>query len=80
MAPPLPKVAYTVAEAAAAAGLDVLDIRRALRATDPGAWPPPLRGKKAGAGDDAQALIPAGALHEWIESLPDWRDSALGVR
>lgn len=65
----LARVAYSVEEAATATSMSVSTIRRALRSTDPAAFPPPLRAKKAGL--KGKLLIPATELSRWLESLPD---------
>lgn len=68
----LPQVAYTVREAADATGMSEHTIRRAIHATDPAAFPPPLVGaKRAGEGRNASYRIPAKALEAWIDSFPD---------
>lgn len=61
------KVAYTVDEAADATSLSVSTVRRALRSTDPSAFPPPLRAKRAG----TKQLIEADELRRWVASFPD---------
>lgn len=65
------KVAYTVTEAASAAGVSEAVIRRALHATDPAAWPPPLRSKRIGHATNAPHLIPADWLRAWIDAFPE---------
>lgn len=43
-------------------------IKRAIRATDPSAFPPPLKAKKGAKGAYA---ITAADFHAWIDSLED---------
>src|SRR5690606_1383311 len=54
-------------EAAEAARQSVATMRRAIHATDPNSFPPPLKAKKAGKG----YLITADDLRDWLDSLPD---------
>lgn len=61
------RLAYGVFEAAEATGLPVSTIRRALRATDPKAFPPPLAGKRAG----NKLLVEVDELRRWVQSLPE---------
>lgn len=65
------QVAYTVNHAAKAVDQSPVTIRRAIHSTDPNAFPPPLRAKRAGTGDKAPYLIPRDALIAWVASLPD---------
>lgn len=59
-------LAYSVEEAATATSMSVSTIRRALRSTDPAAFPPPLRAKKA----DGRLVIEATELRTWVAGLP----------
>lgn len=61
------QLAYTLAEAAQAVRRSEATLRRAIHATDPNAYPPPLRAKK----DARGYLIGADDLREWFEALPD---------
>lgn len=65
------RIAYRVADAAEATGVSVDIIRRALRATDPTAWPPPLRAKQIGDAPNAPKLIEADELRDWIARFPE---------
>lgn len=62
-------------EAAEEVGVSVDTLRRAIHATDPAQFPPPLAAKrmtKRGSTDrNAPYRIPASALQAWIDSLPD---------
>ncbi|HEY9249240.1 MAG TPA: helix-turn-helix domain-containing protein [Rariglobus sp.] len=60
-------MAFTLNEAAATARQSPSTIRRAIHATDPAAFPPPLKAKRDGKG----YLILAADLNAWLESLPD---------
>lgn len=68
------KIAYTIDEAAEEASVSTSTIRRAINATDPTAFPPPLRAKRTG-GKDAKKFeyrILHTALEAWVHS---WRDA-----
>jgi len=56
-------LAYALPEAARVAGVSTDTLRRAIRATEP----PYLKAKKVG----SKYVIPATALAEWLDSLPD---------
>jgi len=60
-----------LAEAAEEASVSVDTLRRAIRATDPNAYPPPLRAKRTGSERKPEYRIQASALEAWINSLPD---------
>lgn len=62
------RVLLTVAEAAEATGCSQDTIRRAIRATDPQTFPPPLDAKLGAKG---RYLILPAALEAWAESLKD---------
>ena len=64
-------MAYSVADAAKAAGMSATTIRRAIRSTDPRAFPPPLKAKRAGEGIGSKHLILATDLAAWLASFPD---------
>ena len=66
-----PKIAYTLAEAADAASVSIDTLRRAIRATDPSVYPPPLRAKRTGTEKRPAYRIQAAELQAWIDSLPD---------
>ena len=61
------QLAYKLHEAAEAARQSVATMRRAIHATDPNAFPPPLKAKRAG----KDYLITADDLRDWLDSLPD---------
>lgn len=65
------RLAYTVPEAAAEVGVSPALIHKALRATDPTQFPPPLRSKRLGRGEKAKHLIPGDELARWFASFPD---------
>jgi predicted DNA-binding transcriptional regulator AlpA len=58
----------TLPEAAALVPFSVDTLRRAVNATSPDTFPPPLRGKKDSKG---RYLIRSVDLDAWIDSLPD---------
>ena len=58
----------TLKEAAAETPYGEKTLRKAVHATDPAAFPPPLRAK---AGPRGAFLITDRALREWIDSLAD---------
>lgn len=62
------KILLTVTEAAELVPWSVDVIRRAIRATDPAAFPPPLKAKR---GPRGQHVIRPADLESWAESLPD---------
>lgn len=64
---PVQRISYNAVEAAAAAGVSVQTIRKALRATDPASYPPPLRSRGRHGVGGRWAIDPA--------DLTDWRDS-----
>ena len=64
-------LAYTIDQAATAVGVSRQTIQRAIQATDPRSFPPPLRAKRAGTSSKARYLIPADALADWVNSLPE---------
>ena len=66
-------VAYPLKEAAAAVGVSVDVLRQAIHATDPKAFPPPIRAKRIGRPDSKKFTysISAAELARWHESLPD---------
>ena len=65
------KLAYTIDEAAEAVSVSVATIRRAIAATDPRAFPPPLQAKRLGKEARAPYRITRSALTAWVESLQD---------
>lgn len=65
------QLAYSITQAAATAGQSVDTIKRALRATDPRTFPPPLRAKRAGTAANSKHLILATDLQRWLDSFPD---------
>lgn len=64
-------VAYRLKEAAAATGVSVDLIRKALRTTDPAAWPPPLTARRIGNAANAPLVIEADVLREWVARFPE---------
>lgn len=52
-------------------GQSIDTIRRATRATDPNAFPPPLRGKRQGAAANAAVYYSTDELDRWVDSFPD---------
>lgn len=46
-------------------------LERAIRATDPYSFPPPLRAKKAGYARNSKIVILRPDLQAWLESFPD---------
>lgn len=64
-------VALPLAEAAAAVGLSVDTLKRAIHATDPTGFPPPLRAKRAGNASNAGYLVLVSELERWVNSFPD---------
>lgn len=66
------KALMKLAEAAEQASVSIDTIRRAIRATDPNAYPPPLKAKRTGSSEKKpEYRIQASALEAWIDSLPD---------
>jgi hypothetical protein len=69
------KLAYTIDEAAEAVSVSVATIRRAIKATDPKAFPPPLKAKRLAAKSSEKESgayrIPHAELTAWVESLQD---------
>jgi transposase len=62
------KLAYSVRSAAEAIEVSEDTIRRAIKATDPNAWPPPLAAKT----DGRRIRIEAAELQRWFHS---WKDA-----
>lgn len=60
-----------IRDAAAYTDTSVATIRRALAATDPAAFPPPLRGKRKGVAVNSPIVIPVAELDRWISEWPD---------
>lgn len=65
-----PKIAYTLAEAAEATSLSFDTIKRAVKATDPRTFPPPLPSYRAGSSGNAKHLVRAEDLDAWVASFP----------
>lgn len=63
-------VAVTVTDAARLAGVSPSVIRRAIHATDPREWPPPLKAHRKGTAPTAAYLIRTADLDEWVSSMP----------
>lgn len=68
---PSAQLAYTVSEAADVTRMSQDTIRKAIRATNPRNFPPPLRAKRVGTGPRAKHLILAADLMSWLSTLPD---------
>lgn len=64
-------LAVGIADAAAMTGVSQNTIRRAVKATDPAAFPPPLRARKVGSGPSAKHLIRVVDLEAWVDAFPD---------
>ena len=62
------KIAYTVHEAAELTPWSHDVIRKAIRATDPTAFPPPLKAKR---GPRGQYIIRPADLEAWLDSFED---------
>ena len=62
------RILLTVADAAEVANTSEDTLRKAIRATDPASFPPPLRAKRGAKG---RYLILPADLQEWAESLED---------
>ena len=65
------KLLYTIPEAAEQVSVSVATIRRAIKATDPGAFPPPLRAKNIGSDERPNYRIQHSVLEVWGDSLKD---------
>ena len=65
------KIAYKVDEAAEQVSVSVDTIRRAIRATKPDAYPPPLAAKNAGTDKKPSYRISHTNLTAWYDSLKD---------
>ena len=66
-----PRILLTIDEAAEAVGQSARTIERAIRATDPASYPPPLNAKRLGSAPNARKAILLAELQRWAESLPD---------
>lgn len=62
---------YGIRDAATAYSVSESTIRRAIKATDPESFPPPLRAKRKGKGEKAEVVIHAEWLDAWVESWPE---------
>lgn len=65
----VPKLAYSLSEAAGLASVSEKTLRRAIHATDPRAFPPPLKAKRMGV-SGAQRILHT-ELMAWLERFPD---------
>ena len=65
------KLAYTLTEAAEQVSVSVQTLRRAIAATDPNSYPPPLRAKNAGSEKKPSYRISHTNLTAWYDSLKD---------
>lgn len=66
-----PRILYDLDTAAEMVSQSVKTLRRAIQATDPAAFPPPLKAKRQGKAKNAAYGITHTALMEWADSLPD---------
>jgi hypothetical protein len=65
------QISYTIPEAAEQVSVSVSTINRAIRATDPNAFPPPLKAKRIGTEKKPAYRILHSVLEAWANSLPD---------
>lgn len=65
------KIAYKLDEAAEQVGVSVDTIRRAIRATKPGVYPPPLRAKNFGTEKKPSYRVLHDVLMAWAASMKD---------
>jgi hypothetical protein len=65
------RIAYDIKQAAEQVSVSVDTIRRAIRATDPGAYPPPLKAKQTGSDKKPAYRILHADLEAWASSLKD---------
>lgn len=65
------KIAYKIDEAAEQVGVSSDTIRRAIRATKPGTFPPPLRAKNFGTEKKPSFRILHDVLIAWANSMKD---------
>jgi DNA-binding MurR/RpiR family transcriptional regulator len=65
------KILYTIPQAAEQVGVSPATISRAIKATDPNAYPPPLQAKNAGSDKKKSYRIEHRALEAWADSLKD---------
>ena len=65
------KIAYKIPEAAEVVSVSTATIRRAIKATDPTAFPPPLRAKNIGSDERPDYRILHHALEAWAASFKD---------
>lgn len=71
MTAPRTPLVYSVAEAAEITHMSQETIRKAIRATNPRSFPPPLRAKRVGLGPRAKHIVLATDLLAWLQILPD---------
>lgn len=67
----LARISYRLKDAAEATGVSEDVLRRAIKATDPKAYPPPLKAKRAGSDKKVTYLILGSELERWVGSLGD---------
>ena len=65
------RIAYDLETAAEQVSQSVKTLRRAIAATDPAAFPPPLRAKRQGDKPNSEYRILHADLVAWAESLRD---------
>lgn len=66
------RIAYDIRQAAEQVSVSIDTIRRAIRATDPATYPPPLKAKRTGSSEKKPAYrILHADLEAWASSLKD---------
>ena len=65
------RIAYDLKQAAEQVSVSIDTIRRAIRATDPNAYPPPLRAKRTGSEKKPSYRVSHTNLMAWYDSLKD---------
>ncbi|MGG5258805.1 helix-turn-helix transcriptional regulator [Phycicoccus avicenniae] len=67
---PVPRMALTVREAAQAVGVSPSTILKAIKATNPREYPPPLKAGRHG--PTGRYSVRPADLEEWVKSLGQW--------
>lgn len=62
------RIALPLKDAAVAVGFSIDTLKRAIRATDPAAFPPPLKAKRDSKG---RLSVKVSDLEAWFDSLED---------
>ena len=65
------RIAYDLKQAAEQVSVSIDTIRRAIRATDPNAYPPPLKAKRSGSDKKPAYRVLHADLEAWASSLKD---------